>query len=60
MVLLVVQARATAIVPKAVTAEQVQMVVRPSWEQCSLRGCVQIAVVQPTLITPDGRGGLGG
>ena len=37
--------------------QQVPMVVRPSWEQWSLRGCVcvPIAVVQPTLVTPDGR-----
>ena len=25
-----------------------------------VRLCVSIAVVQPTLVTPDGRGGLGG
>ena len=42
-------------------AQQVSMVSRPSWAQwfCEVV-CVAIAVVGPTLVTPDGRGGLGG
>ena len=39
---------------------QVPMVSRPSWEQWSWDVvCVAIAVVGPTMVTPEDRGGLG-
>ena len=41
-------------------AQQVSMVSRPSGHNGPARLCVSIAVAQPTLVTPDGRGGLGG
>ena len=42
-------------------AQQMSMVSRPSWVQWSCEVvCVATAVVGPTMVTPEDRGGLGG